>query len=177
MNDNLTYIKLYLQLTAILNIQETAVMSMLISLANHFGKDKFSATHQWIYERLHISKSTYFRIVSNLSDVGLIEYKGKNVGACKTVRTTEFTVLPKAKALVFGNSSLEKAEAKTGDVRKITNKAPKTKTIPSPKKTITISDAEKSKILTNIKTAPNENIRRYWEMEAEKNNINYKDIA
>lgn len=161
-----TYLKLHIPFTTVLNLQEAAVLSMLVSLSNRFKHDCFSATHQWIYECLNISKSTYFRIIGTLKEQGFITHKGKNIGACKTVRTTEFRILDKTKKYI-ANTPNEETSAETR------NKAVQTSNRKQsvPEKQEEISEVQKAQIIKNIQTAPNEAIKEHWIDMANKYNI------
>lgn len=162
-----SYLKFHLPLTAVMSVQEAAVMSMLISLGLRFKSDCFSATHQWIYECLHIPKSTYFRIISSLAKDGFIKHKGKNVGACKTVRTTEFRILDKTKQYITETSKGDSATEPRKNILPTSSSRKQSAT----KKIDNISEVQKAKILENIQTAPNEAIRKHWLGIAQKYNI------
>lgn len=69
---------------------EAMVIYALLSIGREKESNTFITTHKMLYETLHLTRSTYYRIINALTERGYINHRHLNMGACKTVRATRF---------------------------------------------------------------------------------------
>lgn len=80
----------YQLLLAFFKPQEAMVIYALLNIGHEKQTTTFVTTHKVLYETLHLTRSTYYRIICRLTAWGYINHRHLNMGACKTVRATRF---------------------------------------------------------------------------------------